>query len=141
MSNKGVRISKNARTSKKPGRGGRGGVYTSSQSGTSKNRKIGWCKELDGNIFDYGWRTAADQMRNSQVEIVQYVGTKYGEDIANELENQRRLILPVAAYPQGVLNCHAERVALVRTQQITFLDANIANLQLVELELAESPNN
>ena len=83
-------------------------MYTLSQSRTSKNTKVGLCKELDRNIFEYGSKTAADLMRNLQVKIVQYVGEKCGEDIANELENHSRLILPVAAYPQGVLNHHAE---------------------------------
>jgi hypothetical protein len=62
-------------------------MYTLSPSGTSKNTKVGLCKELNKNIFDYGSKTAADLMRNLQVKIVQYVGAKYGEDIANELEN------------------------------------------------------
>ena len=83
-------------------------MYTSLQSGTSKNTKVGLCKELDGNIFDYGSKTAADQMRNLQVKIVQYVKAKYGEDIANELENQSRLIFSADAYPQDVLNCRSE---------------------------------
>ena len=76
MSKKGAKIRKNARTGKLPSRCGRGGVNTLSQSGTSKNMKVGLCKELDGNIFDYGLKTSADQMHNLQAKIIQYVGAK-----------------------------------------------------------------
>ena len=83
---------------------------TTQQSNISKS---GLCKELDGNIFDYGSKTAADQMRTTQVKIAQYVGSKYGKDIANELENRSSLVIPGAAYPQEVLDRHAERERLV----------------------------
>jgi hypothetical protein len=44
------------------GRGGRGNVYGSSQSQQGKNFKTGLCKELEGNIFDFGSKTVPDQM-------------------------------------------------------------------------------
>ena len=48
-----------------------------------KTWKVGLCKELESNIFDYGVPNAADLMRTIQEKIEQYVGIKYGEDIAN----------------------------------------------------------
>ena len=84
------------------------------QSGQqSKISKSGLCKELDGNIFDYGSKTAADQMRTMQVKIAQYVRSKYGKDIANELKNRCRLVIPGATYPQNILDQHEERERLV----------------------------
>jgi hypothetical protein len=62
------------------------------------------CKELDGNIFDYGSKTAADQMSTMQVKITQYVRSKYGKDIANKLENRCKLVIPGATYPQNILD-------------------------------------
>ncbi len=49
----------------------------------AQNMKVGLCKELEDNIFDYGIPNAADLMRTTQEKIRQYVGIKYGEDIAN----------------------------------------------------------
>ena len=80
-------------------------------------------------------------MRNTQIKIVQFVGSKYGEDMANELENRSRVIIPPPTFPQSVLDLHAEREVLVRNQQNILLNANRANLQLVEAELAIDPNN
>jgi len=63
---------------------GRGAGYTSKP----KTLKVGLCKELENHIFDYGVHNAADLMRTTQKKIAQYVGIKYGEDIANELTNK-----------------------------------------------------
>ena len=62
---------------------GRGAGYTSKP----KMLKVGLCKELENHIFDYGGSNAADLMRTTQEKITQYIGIKYGEDIANELTN------------------------------------------------------
>ena len=38
-------------------------------------------------MFDYGGHTAANTMQVTQEKVQQYVGIKYGKDIANELKN------------------------------------------------------
>ena len=80
-------------------------------------------------------------MQKLQVKIAQFVGTKYGEDIANELENRCRLIIPGATYPQSILDLHTKWERFVRMQQNTLLNANRNNLRVVELELSSDPNN
>ena len=55
------------------------------------------CSALGTNIFDYGTRNAADQMRTSWDKIGECVGTEYGNDIANELKNKRELVIPEPA--------------------------------------------
>ena len=47
---------------------------------------MGLCKELEGHIFDYGGHGAADTMRVIQEKIQQYVGIKFGKDVANEIK-------------------------------------------------------
>jgi hypothetical protein len=69
---------------------GRGTGYTSKP----KLSKVGLCKELEDNIFDYGIPNAANLMRTMQEKIGQYVGIKYGEDIANELTNKATVTIP-----------------------------------------------
>jgi hypothetical protein len=50
--------------------------------------KSGLCATLGINVFDYGHRAAVDQMRTSWEKHVQFVGTNYGQDISNELQNK-----------------------------------------------------
>jgi hypothetical protein len=42
--------------------------------------------------------SAADQMGITQEKIAQYIGAKYGEDIANELQNKAKVAIPAPAY-------------------------------------------
>lgn len=62
---------------------------------------------MKGNIFDYGTKTAVDLMRTTQEKIVHHVGAKFGEDIANELLNRTKLIIPAPGYSPAVLAKHA----------------------------------
>jgi hypothetical protein len=61
---------------------GRGQNYT----GARMAAKSGLCAALGNN--DYGHRAAADQMRTSWEKLVQFVGTNYGQDKSNELQNK-----------------------------------------------------
>ena len=70
---------------------GRGTGYTSKP----KTSKVGLCKELDDNIFDYGIPNAANLMPTMQEKIGQYIGIKYWEDIANELTNKVTVTIPL----------------------------------------------
>jgi hypothetical protein len=88
------------------GRGPGGGRGSSYSGGKAKTTKVDLCKDLEGNIIDFGTTSAADLMRITQEKIAQYIGAKYGEDIANELQNKTK----VATLPR-----HALRIALVRS--------------------------
>ena len=94
------------RSRKSSGIGSRSNVFATPQSGQAKISKTSLCKELDGHIFDFDSKTAADQMQTLQVKINQYVGSKYGEDIANGLENRCRLVITGVTYPQSILDWH-----------------------------------
>ena len=67
------------------GRGGRGQNYSVSGTGSGKQ---GLCSALGKNVFDYGQKASADQMITSWEKLVQYVGTSYGYDISNKLQNK-----------------------------------------------------
>ncbi len=82
---------------------GRGNTYV----GKGKLTKIGLCKDLEVNIFIFGTTSAADQMRIMQEKIAQYIGAKYGEDIANKLQNKTRIVVPTPTYSSVTLTCHA----------------------------------
>ena len=92
--------------------GGRGNAYV----GKAKSTKVGLCKDLEGNVFDFGTTSAADQMRITQEKIAQYFGAKYGEDIANELQNKTTVVIPTPTYSSATLTRHALQIAPVRGQ-------------------------
>jgi hypothetical protein len=97
-----------------------------------KTSKVGLCKELENNIFDYGILNATNLMCTTQEKIGQYVGIKYGEDIANELTNKATATIPPPVYCTAILLRHQEWERHVRRKQMnmrTALDAKLAQLQ------------
>jgi hypothetical protein len=97
-----------------------------------KRSKVGLCKELENNIFDYGIPNAADLMRTMQEKIGQYIGIKYGEDIANKFTNKATVTIPPPLYSTMILLRHQEWERHVRRKQLnmrTALDAKLAQLQ------------
>jgi hypothetical protein len=118
--------------------GGRGNAYT---GGRLKTTKVSLCKDLKGNVFDFGTMSAADQMQILQEKIAQYIGAKYGEDIANELQNKTRIVLSAPACPSTTMTRHALWIALVRSQQAVMSTARLSSHTLLEAEIALAPSN
>jgi hypothetical protein len=79
----------------------------STATGTRTAAKSGLCAALGSNVFDYGHRAAADQMRTSWEKLVQFVGTNYGQDISNELQNKIPVVLSEPVHTPKVLARHA----------------------------------
>jgi hypothetical protein len=97
-----------------------------------KMSKVGLCKELKSNIFNYGISNPADLMGTTQEKIGQYIGIKYGEDIANKLTNKTTVTIPPPVYSTVILLRHQEWERHVRRKQAnmrTALDAKLAQLQ------------
>ena len=98
------------------GRGGRGrGTYYSGTGAVVKHK--GLCAALNNHVFDYGQKGAADQMRTTWEKIVHHVGTIYGHDISNELQNKRTVIITKPEHTQDVLEKHADRVTRHASQE------------------------
>ena len=97
---------------------------------------MGLCAELQHHIFDYGVANAADLMRTTQEKIAQYVGVKYGEDIANELANKTTVVIPAPAYSSAIMTRHQEWEKHVRRKQTTTKSALETKLRKL---LAEDP--
>ncbi len=109
------------------GRNGRGGSgrqgHGSGYSSKPKTIKVGLCKELEGHIFDYGGHGAADTMRVTQEKIQQYVGIKFGEDIANKIKNKKLVVLTPPKYSDVIELRHQEYEKLVRRKQGNLMKA------------------
>jgi len=112
------------------GRGGRG--RGAGYAPKPKSTKVGLCKELECHIFDYGVPNAADLMRTSQEKIAQYVGAKFGKDIANELTNKTTVVVPPPVYSIAIQLKHQEWEAHVCKKQSKVkaaLEAKLSKLQ------------
>ena len=98
------------------GCGGRSTGRTSTTTTIPKSTYKGLCAELEGNVFDIGQRTSANLLRTTLEKIIQYVGTKYGEDIAAEIDTRTATSTTVPAHTAEVLRKHAAKETLKRRQ-------------------------
>ncbi len=71
------------------GQKGQGSGY----SAKPKTTKVGLSKELESTVFHYEGYKAANTMRVTQEKIQQYVGIKYGKDIAKKICNKVTVVL------------------------------------------------
>jgi hypothetical protein len=119
-----------ARGGRNNGRGGRGsngrgrGRWRGQNyTGTTTATKKGMCDALEANVFDYGQKAAADQMRTTWEKITDYVGTTYAQDICNELQNKTTVILDQPHHNAFVLQRNAAREAVIRAGQLNIQSA------------------
>ncbi len=67
-------------------------------------------------------------MRTMQEKIGQYIGIKYGEDIANKLTNKATVTIPPPVYSTAILLRHQEWERHVRRKQVNMRTALVAKL-------------
>jgi hypothetical protein len=77
-------------------------------------------------VFDYVQNSAADQMRTSWGKLVQYIGTNYGQDINNELQNKVWVVLAEPVHTDDVLARHSVREVMIRNGQLNIQQARQA---------------
>jgi hypothetical protein len=99
------------------GRGGRGRGRGQNYASAANASKRGLCTTLGTNVFDYSQKSTADQMRTSWEKLVQYVGTNYGQDISNEMQNKLTVTLVEPVHTDKVLTRHRVREQMIRTGQ------------------------
>jgi hypothetical protein len=104
------------------GRGRRGRGRGQNYSGAASALKKGICTTLGANVFDYGQKSAADQIRTSWEKLVQHVGTSYGQDNCNELQNKTTVTLDEPVHTPEILLRRGTRERMIRSGQ--------ANMQL-----------
>jgi hypothetical protein len=74
-------------------------------------------------MFEYGQKSAADQMRTSWENLVQYFGTNYGQYINNELQNKFWVVLTEPVHTDDVLARHSVREVMIRNGQLNIQQA------------------
>jgi len=87
-------------------------------------------------VFDYGHRTAADQMRTSWEKIVQYVGIYYGKDISIELGSKEPVTLEEPQHTQEVMEYHRNRERVIRNNRETMQRARERTVEILKLKIA-----
>ena len=91
---------------------------------------------LGANVFDYGQKAAADQMRTSWEKVTEYVGTMFGQDISNELQIKVTVTLAEPAHNAGLLARHKARETVVRAGQANIQAEREARLTIWETAVA-----
>jgi hypothetical protein len=100
------------------GHGGRGQGQGQNYTGSANSARKGLCSNLGTNVFDYGQKSAADQMRTSWEKLAPYVGTNYGQDISNELQNKITVIIIEPVHTDDVILKYSLRETMIRNGQI-----------------------
>jgi hypothetical protein len=99
------------------------------------------CDNLRTNFSDYGQKSAADLMRTSWEKLVNYVGTNYGQDISNELQNKIYVDIIEPVHSAEVLRKHGLREAMIRSGQRNIQLARQAQEKILEAAvLAKDPD-
>jgi hypothetical protein len=107
---------------------GRGQNYTGSANAA---RKV-LCANLGTNVFEYGQKSASDQMRTSCEKLAQYVGTNYGQDISYELQNKITVILGEPVHTDDVLLKHSMRETMIHNGQMNIQRARKAQETILD---------
>ena len=130
------------------GRGGRGNrnhkrgqPRGNSYAAASNSSKKGQCAALNSNVFDYGQKNSADQMRTSWEKLVQYVGTNYGQDISNELQNKAIVALTEPVHTAVITARHTVRETIIRQGQERIQTAHRASETMLEAVILADPND
>ena len=121
------------------GRGGRGGRNRgrgNNYTGAGSSTKKGLCAALGDNVFDYGQKGSADQMRTTWEKLTQCVGATHGQDIRNELENKATVNIPEPTHADDVMNRHTARELMVRTGQANIQAARRTQEAMLEQAVA-----
>jgi hypothetical protein len=116
------------------------GRRSSGHGGRGNNDRSGLCTTLGNNVFDYGYKAAADQMRTLWEKLVQYVGTSYGQDISNDLQNKVTATLTEPVHTTAVMTRHATRAQMIRTGQANLQAARLAQQTILEAEVTAATN-
>jgi hypothetical protein len=110
--------------------GGRGASGRALAAVSHKASEQGACKDLKGHIFIFtrGFGNKGkdgDILRTSKEKMATYIGTKYGDNAAQEWTSEKCTILPKPVYSNAILDGQAERVKATKDR---------VNLKLISLQ-------
>ena len=118
------------------GKGGRG--KGASATVPKKASEVGACKDLEGHIFTIGSANKGkdgDMLRTSMEKMATYIGTKYGDEAAQEWTSGKKITLSEPAYSQAIPDRHAANVKATREQIELRLKSLSAEKTTIESEI------
>lgn len=93
------------------GRGGRGKDISATVPRNAS--EVGACKDLDRHMYTIGSGNKGkdgDMLRTSMEKMATYIGTKFGDEAAQEWTSGKKIVLTKPAYSKVILDRHAARV-------------------------------
>ena len=82
-----------------------------------KTSEVSACKDLEWHIFTIGSGNKGkdgDMILTSMEKMATYIGTKYGDEAAQEWTSGKKITLSEHAYSQATRDRHAARVKATR---------------------------
>ena len=113
------------------GRRGRGRGHNYSDTSSTTKREL--YNTLGTSFFYYGQKSAADLTRSLWEKLVQYVGTDYGQDICNELQNKLTVNLVEPFNVPELIAQHIIRERMMRTGQANIQTARETQMIIMEV--------
>jgi hypothetical protein len=107
-----------------------------------KASEVGACKDLEGHIFTIGSGNTGkdgDMLRTSMEKMATYIGTKYGDEAAQEWTSGKKITLSEPAYSQTIRDRHAARVKATRERIELRLKSLRAEKTAIEAEIIQAP--
>jgi hypothetical protein len=127
------------------GRGGGGGRARNTSSNVPrKASELRACKDLEGHIFTIGSGNKSkngDMRCTSKEEMATYIGTKYGDNTAQEWTSKKRKVLAEPTYSSAIETRHAERVRANREQLNCKMASLMAEQNEILKEIVAQPTN
>ncbi len=124
------------------GQGGRG--RGDSATVPRKASEVDACKDLEGQLFtiDSGNKGKdGNMLRTSMRKMATYIGTKYGNEAAQEWTSRKKITLSEPANSQAIRDRHAARVKATREQIELRLKSLRAEKTAIEAKINQAPTN
>jgi len=109
-----------------------------------KASDVGACRYLEGHIFTIGLGNKVkdgDMLRTSIEKMTTHIGTKYGNEAAQEWTSGKKINLLKPAYSQAILDRHAARVSVTRERIELKLRSFRAEKMAIEAKIDDAPTN
>jgi hypothetical protein len=109
-----------------------------------KASEVGACKDLEGHIFTIGLGNKGkdgNMLHTSMEKMTTYIGTKYGNEAAQEWTSGKKINILEPAYSQAIWDRHAARVRATREWIELKLRSLRAERMAVETKIDDAPTN
>jgi hypothetical protein len=109
-----------------------------------KVSEVGACKDLEGHIFTIGSGNKgkdSNMLCTSMEKMTTYIGTKYGNEAAQEWTSGKKINLLKPTYSQAIQDRHAARVRATREWIELKLRSLSAEKMAIKTKIDDAPTN